>query len=582
MSLKSALFEPTQAVKRAAALLTLRERWVLALACLMRIFVTALDLGGIVLVGVVVSIVSGTRIGAESLVGQILQILANLGFANGYVVFAVVAIGFFLAKGIVSIWLSFLTSQYLAAIESRRSTDLYRGVLTKDLGSLDGLARNEILYGLTHSTNVIFSQTLSIATSLVGEFALLLAVSIYLASTNLVLFLVISLFFGVVGAGMQYFLGTRASRIGAEAQENLMRAQATAMGSLENLRQLRVFGIPETFVQRFSRDRTSLAHQNALNSILVALPRYITEIAVMLGVGFLILLRSNDSGVSVGAPTIAVFLVGIFRIVASMLPIQSGLTALGKNRAETVLAYEMLSRAAGSSARPSQEPSRVSASFISVQDVGFHYPSSNEQLYSGLCLEVMKGEFIAITGRSGSGKSTLADLLLGLRMPTSGRISIAGLPLSDFIEANPGKLGYVPQKINLLDSTLRENLLLGRHGTKQLSDQALTDVLVSLGLESLLQTLPQGLDTRLGENGVELSGGQVQRVGLARALVSRPIVLILDESTSALDSETSALVTGLIEKLKGEITLIVVAHHPETIKAADKVFVLRQGKLFMR
>lgn len=579
MSLKSALTEPAAAVSQALKLLNFKERWALLVVAVMRIFLTVLDLGGIVLVGVVVSIVSGTQIGATSAVGTTLAFLASLGFENGYAVLAAASIAFFLIKGLVSIWLNFVTARYLASLETQRSSGLFKGLMDSDMSAFDGLARNEILYGLTHSTSVIFSQTLTIATSLVGELALLIAVSIYLALTNFSLFAVIAIFFGLVGAGMQYFLGTKATKAGDVAQTSLMKAQATAMGSLENYRQIRVFGRPDAYLDRFAKYRHSLAMQNAVNSMLVGLPRYITEIAVMLGVGFLILLRSSDSVLSVGAPTVAVFLVGMFRIVASMLPIQSGLTALAKNRSETRLAYEMFERISNNEKFVDGNLVSASDSFVTVQNISFRYPLNNDFVFENLSLSVSHGEFVAITGRSGAGKSTLADLLLGVRKPHEGQISIDGMPVRKYVETFPGGIGYVPQRVNLLDASLRENLLLGRASSAELSDAHLTRMLGALNLGGFLNSLPKGLDTLLGENGVELSGGQTQRIGLVRAMLGNPRLLILDESTSALDVETSNLVTELIERLHGNTTLIVIAHHPETIRSADKVFRLSDGKL---
>jgi ABC-type multidrug transport system fused ATPase/permease subunit len=570
---------PATAVTQAVSLLNFQERIALIGIVFLRIFVTALDLAGIALVGVVVAIVSGTRIGPDSLVGTALGYLSNIGFKNGYAVLSVVAVGFFLIKGLVSIWLNYVTARYLADIESSRTTLLFDYLLKGDLAAADGLARTEILYGLTHSTNIIFSQTLSIATTLVGEFALLLTISIYLAITNLFLFVVIALFFGFIGAGMQYFLGSRAVKIGQEAQRTLMDAQTTAMGSLENFRQLRVSGNANLFVERFALARKSLARQNALNLILVGLPRYITEIAVMLGVGFLILLRSNDAGISVGAPTVAVFLVGIFRIVASMLPIQSGLTALSKNRAETLLGYELISRV-GNFPEPNTPGARVGTEYlISVEALKFRYPLAKTPVFTDLEFHVSKGEFVAITGRSGAGKSTLADLLLGVRTPATGIIMIGGMTVEDYLSTHPGAIGYVPQRVNLLDDSLRENLLLGRRDKSLYSDEKLISTLEKLDLSTLLASMPSGLDTIIGENGVEMSGGQIQRIGLARALLSDPEILILDESTSALDESTAQLITDLINRLKGETTLIVIAHHEATIRAATRVLSLRSGRL---
>jgi ATP-binding cassette, subfamily B, bacterial PglK len=577
MSFESTILAPISAVGDAIKVLDKRQKRAIFWVSACRVFLTVLDLAGLVLVGVVVSIVSGTKIYSSSLVGTFLGFLAKLGFPNGYAILAVLAILFFIIKGVLSLWLNYATASYLGKIESAVSTKLFSGILEGDARTTGSLTRNDVLYGLTHSTNVLFAQTLTIATSLCGEFALLLGISIYLAVTNLALFALLSMFFGLIGLALQLFIGPKALEIGVRTQQSYLSTQNTALGALENFRQIRIFGNPKFYVSRFGEARSVLSKQSAKNATLLSLPRYVTEIAVMLGVALLLLLRSNDSVVSVSAPTIAVFLVGIFRIVASMLPIQAGLTSLSKNRPEANLAYNLLERTKLDDESTGTQRAAIELA-VEFRKVSFGYSVADGMVIRGLDFQLSPGEFAAVVGKSGEGKSTFADLLLGLWHPNEGEVSIFGQNIKAFLFENPGAVGYVPQRVNLFEGTLRENLLLGRDQSEMLVDSQLEKCLKDLDLGGFLASLSLGLDTPLGESGIELSGGQVQRLGLARALIGNPRILVLDESTSALDEETTKIVTSVIESLKGKISIVAIAHRPETIRSADHVYELKNGR----
>lgn len=579
MSVSATLFDPLHAVAKTLSHLTRKQKFAIGWISLSRVMLTALDLAGLALVGVVVSIVAGTKIDSQSAVGTALAWLRTSGFPNGYAVLAAAAILFFVIKGLFSVALNYTTSSYLAVIEARQSKEILNRILARELSATDGLSRTDILYGLTHSTNVVFAQTLTIATALVGEVALLVGVSTYLAISNPLLFLVVATFFGAVGLGMQYFMGPTATRIGRVSQRAQLGAQNAAMDALENFQQIRVVGNRSYFSEKFGEDRSTLAKQSAKTSTLISLPRYVTEISVMVGVGLLILLRSNESLIAISAPTIAIFLVGIFRIVAAMLPIQSGLTALGKNRPETSLAYELMERATTTAATALDKRCTHPHSAISFESVDFGYAGAASSVINQMNLQIQPGEFIAIIGTSGQGKSTLANLLLGLRRPQTGEVFVQGVPAAAFLTHNPGYLAYVPQRVNLLEDTLRQNILLGRDNNGLLDDAALVDILDKLSLGALLESLPQGLDTVMGEKSFGLSGGQIQRIGLARALAGQPKILVLDESTSALDQETAKSVSSLVNANKGRMTIVAIAHQPETISAADKVYRLESGSL---
>jgi ATP-binding cassette subfamily C protein len=193
-------------------------------------------------------------------------------------------------------------------------------------------------------------------------------------------------------------------------------------------------------------------------------------------------------------------------------------------------------------------------------------------------LEIKAGEFVALTGPSGSGKTTLANLILGLYKPTEGFIEISKVQPREAIKKWPGKIGYVPQNVELIEGTIRENILVGNSET-EFSDSDILQILNVCQLKNFLETLDHGLNTRIGSQGINLSGGQKQRIGLARALLSKPTLLVLDEATSSLDNETENLITKSINRLKGTVTIVVIAHRLDTLKECEVIYRVADSKV---
>ena len=217
---------------------------------------------------------------------------------------------------------------------------------------------------------------------------------------------------------------------------------------------------------------------------------------------------------------------------------------------------------------------------VSVEELSFAYPEIEKQVLNNISFSIPKGKFVGIVGPSGAGKTTFVDILLGLLAPNKGKISVDGKNIYDDIRTWQANLAYVPQSIYLIDGTIRENIALGVD-EKEINDALINKVLQMAELYDFVQELPAGIDTTVGERGVKLSGGQRQRIGIARALYYQPQVLVLDEATSALDNETEKSITDTILKLKGQITIIAVAHRLTTLAQCDFKVKFENGKAFI-
>ena len=217
---------------------------------------------------------------------------------------------------------------------------------------------------------------------------------------------------------------------------------------------------------------------------------------------------------------------------------------------------------------------------VSVEELSFAYPEIEKQVLNNISFSIPKGKFVGIVGPSGAGKTTFVDILLGLLAPSKGKISVDGKNIYDDIRTWQANLAYVPQSIYLIDGTIRENIALGVD-EKEINDALINKVLQMAELYDFVQELPAGIDTTVGERGVKLSGGQRQRIGIARALYYQPQVLVLDEATSSLDNETEKSITDTILKLKGQITIIAVAHRLTTLAQCDFKVKFENGKAFI-
>jgi ABC-type multidrug transport system fused ATPase/permease subunit len=213
-----------------------------------------------------------------------------------------------------------------------------------------------------------------------------------------------------------------------------------------------------------------------------------------------------------------------------------------------------------------------------LKEVTFAYPGSLGIAVDDASLSIGQGEIVAIVGPSGAGKTTLVDILLGVISPDSGSVFISGLNPQLAVAQWPGAISYVPQDVVITNGTIRENVAMG-YPKLLASDELVYRALETAQLKKLVQSLDLGLESYVGDRGAKLSGGQRQRLGIARALLTNPKLLVLDEATSALDGETENQISSAINELKGSVTVVLIAHRLSTVRSADRVIYMQNGKI---
>jgi ABC-type multidrug transport system fused ATPase/permease subunit len=215
---------------------------------------------------------------------------------------------------------------------------------------------------------------------------------------------------------------------------------------------------------------------------------------------------------------------------------------------------------------------------IRVENVSLAYPGKSTMAISNISLTVPSGASVAFVGPSGAGKTTIIDVLLGVLNPDKGEVLISNLPPLQAVAKWPGAISYVPQDVVIAAGTVRENVSLG-YPIDAATDDLVMNALKVAHLEDYVAGLPQGVDTEVGERGAMISGGQRQRLGIARAMFTRPLLLVLDEATSSLDGETEASISDAIHALRGSTTVIIIAHRLSTVRNADIVVYLSNGEV---
>jgi ATP-binding cassette, subfamily B, bacterial PglK len=351
---------------------------------------------------------------------------------------------------------------------------------------------------------------------------------------------------------------------------------------LEGFKEIRILGKEKHFYKQVANSATEFSYYSIKSQLLAITPRYLLELSLIIFIVLLVSLTLISGGnFEALIPTVAMFGVAALRLLPSANLLSSGLVQLRFSRDAVSRLYSDVKSTSNTNFKlisdlsNSTQPTFKS---LTLKSVSFSYPNTNKKVLDRISLEINPGESIGFIGTSGSGKTTLIDIILGLLNPQEGIIKLNDSLLKNSLNVWRSQLAYLPQQVFLLDNTLSQNIALGIDPDKINYDRLLSAI-NKAKLSGLVDELKDGVDTLIGERGMRLSGGQRQRIALARAFYHERDILVMDESTSALDSETEEEIVEEIKRLKGEKTLLVIAHRLTTLKHCDKIYELGNGKI---
>lgn len=368
---------------------------------------------------------------------------------------------------------------------------------------------------------------------------------------------------------------------GEQGQEYKAKIYQWMNQSLSGIKDIKILDRSETFIKNYDNYMKKYVRVLRLNRLIGIMPKYIIEMVCMTGLLSAVLVKMffGQKELSEFVPQLAIFAVAAFRLLPSVGRINEHLSAVIFATPSIDLIYHDLKEIEDLHVEEIvKDEDWHFKKEIEVKRVTYAYPEGEGNVIENACFHIRKGETVAFVGSSGAGKSTIVDILLGLLPPQQGKILVDGMDVYKNLRTWQKEIGYIPQTIYLSDDSIRNNVAFGIE-EENIDEQAVIAALKQAQLYDFVDTLPEGLDTCVGDRGIRLSGGQRQRIGIARALYHKPEILVLDEATSALDNDTEAAVMEAIDSLKGQKTIIIIAHRLTTIKNADTVYEVKDGKV---
>ncbi len=431
----------------------------------------------------------------------------------------------------------------------------------------------------------LFTQVLMHTLQLVAEVVVCIVLGVYLftVSNSITVVIVGLLILCVV-------LFTKITKrfteqLGKEAQVYKGKLYQWVNQSLGGVKEVKVLNREEFFVSSYKKYYGLYIKGVRINRLLSITPKYMVEAVCMTGLLIAIIIKLNfgHGELENFIPQLATFAVAAFRLLPSVGRINEHVNNILYAVPSVDLIYGDLKGIEDYQESKGEEEGKE-WSFehgITAKHITYAYPNTDTNVLEDANCVIPKGKTVAFIGSSGAGKTTMADIILGLLAPQRGKILVDDIDVFKNLTMWHHQIGYIPQVIYLSDDTIRNNIAFGIH-EDQIDEEAVRTALKKAQLAEFVDTLPDGLDTIVGDRGVRLSGGQRQRIGIARALYHDPEILVLDEATSALDNETETAVMEAIESLQGSKTMIIIAHRLTTIQNADIIYEVGDGKVTER
>ena len=567
-------------------LLSLRQKVAVALLAVATLFINSLDIVAISLLGLVGTLALGGG-GAENFPWF-------EGLEQNTLVISVllIAAAVFAIKTVSGVFLTKVRHNFLATLEIHFSKIIAANIFSGNLSTVKKYSRSHLEWTILRSTSVAFGAVVGQALSLFAEASLTLFIMALFFYTDWMSALVVLVYFAGVLLVFQSLTARSVARTGSDFTQGSVSVGQAISDTLAGFKEISVHSRILFFLERISEARARTARAAALQAYMQAVPRLVVELALIVGaIGFAAFQFATTSG-NPDLTVISIFIVGSLRMMSSLLPLYRAFMQLRHEGPQAVSSQALVREARTASfanpdtslagRRATSDPIWEIAGGLRVtlDNVTFEYRDRGDPdtTIDRVKLTIEPGSTVAVIGPSGAGKSTLVDLILGLHEPTSGEVLCSGLKPKALRDIFPGLMSYVPQKPGLVSGTVRDNIALGVL-PDNVDDKALWEAIRVAQIGDFISGLPDGIDSHLGEQTDGLSGGQMQRIGVARALYTRPKLLVLDEATSALDAETEASITDSLYQLGDQVTTIVVAHRLSTVQHADTVFVIDKGKL---
>lgn len=574
-------------IGRSLQVLNSSDRRKLGIITFIQVSLSFLDLLGVAAIGLLGALsVSGLQsLSPDNRIVSVLRILQieNDTFQRQAIVLALLATTLLVGRTVLSI---FFTRRILFFMTNRGamiSSNLVSRLLAQPLLVVQSRTTQETLFAITTGVQIVVLQVIASSAVLAADISLLTVMTVGLFVIDPSTAVGTVSVFGLVALFLHKTMHTRAGVLGANLSNLNIASNEKIVEVLSSYRESIVRNRRDFYAREIGRTRLVLADTFAEISFMPFISKYVLESTIVLGALGIGAAQFIFQDTAHAVSTLAVFLAAGTRVAPAVFRVQQGVIQIRQGFASATPTLELI-ETLGNETLIENIVDTVDTNHegfspeVSVKDVSLTYPNRLEPAIDRITLDIKAGSLIAFVGPSGAGKTTLIDIFLGVLAPNSGTVSISGMTPRDAITRWPGATAYVPQDVLIVSGSIRENVALGY------PPEAATDALVMSAIEiaqlnKFVHDSPMGLDSDVGERGFKLSGGQRQRLGIARAMFTKPQLLVLDEATSALDAETEASISTAINELRGSTTIFMIAHRLSTVRNADLVVYLDAGKV---
>jgi len=562
----------------------------LLVVSLIQVFLSFFDLIGVAFVGLIGS-VTVAAISSTKIVGRTETVINFLGLQNFSSQFQVAILGLMAAvlmvlKTFTSLYLNKKVIYYLSRRGAVMTANLTTSLFKKSYVDIKKQGSQNLIYSLTSGVNGMTTGVLGSSVALIADVSLLVILIGGLLLVNTTMTIVLLFTLTTIATIMYLVIRNKNKRLAVLGARYSIDASSKIFEAVGSYRELTLRGQRQYFADSIGRVRMLQADAGAQATYLMNVNKYVLEASVILitlliaGIQFLL----SNALRSVATLTLffaAISRIGpaIFRIQQNLLTVKSSL-GMAKPTLELIYSLDLSINRVRNEEIIQLVPTSHHGFFsnITVSNLSFNYSDSQIPAVKDINLNLSTGMQVAIVGPSGAGKSTLVDLLLGLHHPTDGSVDISGVSAIHAIERWPGAVAYVPQEIQLVSGSITENILLGFSQTES-NLNAVLKAMKMAELGEYIDTNNSIIEKNIGDEGGKLSGGQRQRIGIARALLTNPKILVLDEATSSLDAQTEDNVTSTINKIREDSLVLIVAHRLATVRRADLVIYMQEGQI---
>ena len=577
-------------VFRAIKLLSRSDRRKFTLLIFIQAFSSVLDLLGVALIGVISALtISGFQ--AKQPGTKILQLLdflnlQDISIQSQAAILAVIAAAILISKTLFSIYVTKRTVYFLSLRGAQLSSELISKLFSSPLLTVKSKSMNEMIYSLTGGIASVTVGVLSTGVGVIADLSTLVIIGLGLAIVDPWIALGTVLLFGLIGLILYRFMHVRAKSLGMQQANISIETNEKILEVISAYREILVRNRREYYSRTIGSKRMELASIQAEMAFMPNISKYTIEIALVVGAITLSAIQFLTQDATHAVAILTIFIASSSRIAPAVLRIQQGVVQIKSNLGSAVPTLELVD-SLSSAVNIELTSDKIDVEHegfipeIEIKEVSFIYPGSKTQAVNSVTLSIPRGAVVAFVGPSGAGKTTMVDILLGVLPQTSGLVTVSGLEPLEAIRKWPGAIAYVPQDVMISNTSIRGNVSMG-FPLEQASDELIWFALEIAQLGAFAKNQPNGLNQHVGDRGSSISGGQRQRLGIARAMFTKPKLLVLDEATSSLDGQTEADISQAISRMRGEVTIILVAHRLSTVINADLVVYMDKGLILSK